>query len=84
VTILGTIVALGRRMGVVLLLVSLPAFAVLALVLRLFDGIPAIVLSTMILGAIGSLVQAAREWDAPDVDHARTKRATSKRTSVAP
>jgi hypothetical protein len=51
-------------MGVVLLLVALPAFAVLALVLSVFDGLPAILLATMILGAIGSLLHVAREWDA--------------------
>lgn len=52
-------------MGVVFLLVALPAVAVLALVVTVFEGLPAIVLSTMILGTIGSIVHAAREWDAP-------------------
>jgi len=63
----GTLVALGRRMAVVLLLVGLPCFAVLALVLSVFDGIPALAISSMILFAIGCLVRAAREWDAPAV-----------------
>ena len=66
-------------MGVVLLLVALPAVAVLALVVSVFDGIPAIALATMITGSIGAIVHAARGWDAPDADHARIRR-----TSVDP
>ena len=60
----GTIVASGARMGVVLLLVALPASAALALSLSVFDPAPAIGFATMVCGAIGGLVHAAREWDA--------------------
>lgn len=66
----GTSVALMRRMGVVLLLVMLPALAVVGLVLSVFDGVPAVVMSAMVLGALGSLVHQAREWDAPTSDEA--------------
>ena len=67
-------------MGVVFLLVALPAVAVLALMFSVFSGIPALVLSTMILFAIGCLVNAAREWDAPAAGHARRRAAASRRT----
>lgn len=53
-------------MGVVFLLVALPAVAVLALVLTVFDGIPALAIAAMLLFALGAIVHAAREWDAPD------------------
>jgi hypothetical protein len=51
-------------MGVVLLLVALPAVAVMALSLAVFDGVSAAIIVTLILVVIGSLLRAAREWDA--------------------
>jgi hypothetical protein len=58
-------------MGVVFLLVALPGVAVIALMLSVFGGIPALALSAMLVFAIGCLVYASREWDDP---------AASKRT----
>jgi hypothetical protein len=53
-------------MGAVLLLVMLPGVFVLFLVNSVFDGPSAVLASTIILSAMGALLYAAREWDAPD------------------
>jgi hypothetical protein len=52
-------------MGAVLLLVMLPGVFVLFLFNAVFDGAAAVLISTVILGAMGALLYAAREWDAP-------------------
>jgi hypothetical protein len=69
-------------MGVVLLLVMLPAMAVLGLVLSVFDGVPAVAMSAMVLGALGTLVYQARGWDASP-EPRRTKPGSDETTTRA-
>jgi hypothetical protein len=55
-------------MGVVFLLVCLPAVVFMVATIAVFDGYIALGICAMALGVVGAMLRAAREWDRPGAD----------------
>lgn len=54
-------------MGVVLLLVALPAMVFMAASIAVFDGFAGVAICALVLGVIVTLLRAARGWEGEDV-----------------